>query len=173
MEAIQGKCKILMFRLLSEATKQSAAKLALQTEHSFNYSRNSNSTQTKDGAVNSGGGLETTISIEAVSSRDEVNQMLKNSVLEGNKLEVWEIDLDGKKDPEGKYPALYARGDLGSWEVPANVEDLETISTEMSVDGKPVPGFVTLTADQESEIQYAFRDISKYAEPEEEETTPS
>ncbi|EAE4828480.1 phage major tail protein, TP901-1 family [Listeria monocytogenes] len=167
MEAIQGKSKILMFRLLSEANTRAAAKLALQTEHSFSYSRNTNSTQTKDGAVNSGGGLETTISIEAVSSRDEINLMLKNSVIEGTKLEVWEIDLDGKKDASGKYPALYARGDLASWEVPANVEDLETISTEMNVDGKPVPGFVSLTEDQESEIQYAFRDITKYTDPEE------
>lgn len=152
-----GKDKILMFRKLGDKT--AATKLALQTEHSWNYERSTDVTKTKDGAVTSDGGLEVTLSIEAVSSADSVNKMLKDSVINGDILEVWEIDLAGQKSGS-KYPALYAQGKLSSWEVPANVEDLETVSTEMTIDGKPVEGFATLTAEQEATIQYAFADTT-------------
>lgn len=152
-----GKNKILMFRKLGE--KSAAAKLALQTEHSWSYERSTDVTKTKDGAVSSDGGLEVTLSIEAVASADDLNKMLKDSVINGDVLEVWEIDLAGQKSGV-KYPALYAQGKLSSWEVPSNVEDLETISTEMTINGKPVEGFATLTADQEAAIQYAFADTT-------------
>lgn len=152
-----GKNKILMFRKLGDKT--AAAKLALQTEHKWKYERKNDSTATKDGSVVSDKGLEVTLSIEAVTSRDDVNKMLKNSVVNGEKLEVWEIDLAGEKQGE-KYPALYAQGALSSWEVPDNVEDLETLSTEMTIEGKPVEGYATLTDSQVKEINYAFKDTT-------------
>lgn len=152
-----GKNKILMFRKLGDKT--AAAKLALQTEHKWKYERKNDSTATKDGSVVSDKGLEVTLSIEAVTSRDDVNKMLKKSVVNGEKLEVWEIDLAGEKQGE-KYPALYAQGALSSWEVPDNVEDLETLSTEMTIEGKPVEGYATLTASQVEEINYAFKDTT-------------
>lgn len=152
-----GKDKILMFRKLGDKT--AAAKLALQTEHKWSYERDSDVTKTKDGAVTSDGGLEVTLEIEAVATSDDLNKMLKQSVIDGFKLEVWEIDLAGKKTGN-KYPALYAQGKLSNWEVPSNVEDLETISTELTVDGKPVEGLATLTSEQEAAIQYAFKDTT-------------
>lgn len=152
-----GKNKILMFRKLGDTT--AAAKLALQTEHKWKYERKNDSTATKDGSVVSDKGLEVTLSIEAVTSRDDVNKMLKKSVVDGEKLEVWEIDLAGEKQGK-KYPALYAQGALSSWEVPDNVEDLETLSTEMTIEGKPVEGYATLTASQVEEINYAFKDTT-------------
>lgn len=153
-----GKDRILMFRKLGD--KNAAAKLALQTEHSWNYERSNEATKTKDGAVVSDGGLEVTLQIEAVASRDELNKMLLDSVLNGDKLEVWDIDLAGVKDKSGKYPAKYAQGSLSNWEVPANVEELATISTEMAIDGKPVDGYATLTAEQQEAIRYAFQDTT-------------
>lgn len=158
--ANRGKDKILMFRKLGD--KKAAAKLALQTEHKWKYERKSDSTATKDGSIISDKGLEVTLSIEAVATRDELNLMLKDSVVNGYKLEVWEIDLAGDKQ-ESKYPALYAQGSLNSWEVPENVEDLETVSTEMAIEGKPVTGYATLSDAQIAEINYAFTDTTEIA----------
>ena len=152
-----GKDKILMFRKLGDKT--AAAKLALQIEHKLKYARSNDVKKTKDGAVTSDGGLEATLELEAVSSRDELNLMLEKSVTEGYKLEVWEIDLAGTQKA-GKYPAKYMQGSLSSWEVPANVEDLITISTEMTIDGKPVDGYATLTEAQQKAVQYAFADTT-------------
>lgn len=159
--AVNGKDKVLMFRKLGD--KAAAAKLALQTNHKWEYERSNDSKKTKDGAVTSNGGLEVSLSIEAISSRDEVNELLANSVKDGFKVEVWEIDLAGEKQG-GKYPALYAQGSLGKWEVPSDVEDLEEISTEMTIDGKPQAGYVTLTDDHVKEINYAFRDVTAITE---------
>ena len=159
IQAIYGKDKILMFRLLSEATAKPASKLALQTSHTITYERDSEQTQTKDGAINTGKGLTVSVDIEAVSSKDEVNTLLMDSVLKGEKLECWEIDLS-EPSSEGKYSALYMQGSLDSWELPADVEELASFSTTLHVDGQPQPGEVTLSPEQEAEIMYAFRDIT-------------
>ena len=58
---ILGKVKILKFRRLVDASKQGAARLALQIEHTINYEANTDSQMTKDGPVNYSGGLTTTI----------------------------------------------------------------------------------------------------------------
>lgn len=152
-----GKDKILMFRKLGDKT--AAAKLAFQIDHKLKYERSNDVKKTKDGAVTSDGGLEVKLELEAVSSRDELNTMLERSVLDGFKLEIWEIDLAGTPK-QGKLPAKYMQGSLASWEVPANVEDLITISTEATIDGKPVDGYATLTEEQQKAIQYAFTDTT-------------
>lgn len=156
-EAQLGKNKILMFRKYGDT--KAAAKLALQTEHKWEYSRDADTTKTKDGAVVADGGLETTLSINAIGTKDEVNEMLKQSVVDGFKVEVWEIDFTDKKT-NGKYGALYAIGRLSSWEVPANVEELVEIESEMSVEGKPQAGEATLSDEQIREIQYTFQDTT-------------
>lgn len=152
-----GKDKILMFRKLGD--KNAAAKLALQTEHTLTYERSNDVTKTKDGAVTSDGGLEVKLEINAISTKDEVNEMLANSVIEGYKVEIWEIDLSTNRS--GQCDALYMQGSLGSWEVPANVEENVTISTEVTIDGKPAKGKVTLSTEEQNTILYAFKDITR------------
>jgi len=154
---ILGKDKVLKFRLLEEAEQKKAAKLALQVEHTITYDTNSDSQQTKDGPVNYSGGLTSAIELTAVSTRDEVNEMLRRSVVEGKVLEVWEIDL-GAETTNGKYPAKYGQGILSEWEEPANVEEAAQFTTTLNIDGFLQEGTVEMSADELEEIQYAFRD---------------
>lgn len=163
-KAQHGKDFILAFRLLKDAKTKKGTKLGLQIEHELTYNRDSDTTQTKDGAVVTPKGLECTLSLTAVSTGDEVNEMLMQSVVNGHKLEIWEIDLSSK-DADNKYKAKYMRGNLGEWALPRNVEDLVEISTEASIDGVPVDGLLTLTSEQEEQIAYAFRDLSEVTEP--------
>lgn len=155
-EAVQGKDRILMFRVKGD--KKAATKLSFQTEHTWKYERKAESTKTKDGAVVSDGGLEVTLEIKGISSRDELNITLANSVIQGQELEIWDIDLAGKKNSNGQYPAKYAIGKLSSWEVPANVEELSELSTEAFITGCPVDGYATLSNEQVQAIQYVFAD---------------
>lgn len=158
--SIHGKDKILMFRNLKDAKSKEAAKLALQTSHTLTYERNADFTQTKDGALSSPGVLETTLEIEAVTTVDPVNLMLEKSVIDGDVLEIWEINYGAGKDEQGKYSAKYMRGRLSNWELPADADDFATVSCSISVDGIPQEGKVTLSAEQESEIKYAFKDLT-------------
>ena len=157
-EAQFGKNRILYFRKLGEAT--AGAKLALQTEHEWSYERSVDSMQTKDGAITTGGGLEISLDISAISTSDEINTMLMDSVIEDYALEVWDVHLDEPGEGENKFKAKYAQGRLDSWSVPSPVEDPIELSTTMKIDGKPQDGEVTVSiADQET-IRYAFKDLT-------------
>lgn len=157
---IYGRDKILAVRRLKDATTTAGVRLALQIEHTLNYERDSEQKQTKDGPINTDGGLTVTLSLTAVATKDAVNTLMRQSVIDGDKLEFWEIDLSSG-DGTGEYDALYMRGNLVSWDAPANVEDTVDISTEANIDGKPVEGKVTLTEEQEEQIQYAFFGLEK------------
>lgn len=165
MEMLLGKNRILLFRKLSESD-QSAAKLSFQIEHTFSYSRAMDRIVTKDGAKIKVGELESVVPLNALMGKDDpVFKMIQEAMIKGEKLELWEVTVDeDMKDEEGKYPAVYAQGYLDTFEVPANVEDEVNISTNFNVDLEPQFGFATLTNEQESLVQYAFRDVTPYNE---------
>lgn len=154
---IWGKDKVLKFRLLDDAGTKKAAKLALQISHSIKYDASVEGKKTKDGQINYSKGMTTTIDMTALSTRDEVNTLLSESVKKQKVLEVWEIDL-GAEPQGGKYPARYGRGLLTTWEEPADVESAAEFSTTMNIDGELQDGMVEVTNDELIEVQYAFQD---------------
>ncbi|MDV4829880.1 phage major tail protein, TP901-1 family [Enterococcus faecium] len=165
-EALQGKQVILMVRRLDEAKSKAAMKPLFQIEHSVSYERSLDATQTKDGAVNSDGGLEVTLSLQGLASKDATNEYMLQAVKDGAVMEFWSIDLteEGKTENAGKYKAEYMRGKVASWEVPYNVEDLVEISTEANIDGIPQSGFATVAKEVIEQAQYAFTDTVKAGE---------
>lgn len=166
-EMQKGKNRILLFRRMKDSGTE-AAKLVFQTGHTFSLSRSIDKVSTKDGSVNKSGELETEVSIEAIQAKnDPVAQMLRDSVINDEKLELWEVTIDEDLKTEGgKYPAVYAQGQLDSWEWTADTEDESTISSTFHIELKPQFGEATLTAEQEKAAQYAFRDTEAVvAEP--------
>lgn len=161
-EATQGKQVILLVRRLDEAATKAAAKPLFQIEHSISYERSLDTTQTKDGAVNSDGGLEVTLSLTGLASKDDENEYMKKAVKDGAIMEFWSVDLsqEGTSGNEGKYKAEYMRGKVASWEVPYNVEDLVEISTEANIDGVPQEGYATVEASIIEKAQYVFADTT-------------
>lgn len=155
-----GKDKILAIRKLSDATTAEGIKLALQIEHTLTYERDTEQKQTKDGAINTDGGLSVELELTAVSTKDEANDLMRDSVVNGEVVEFWEIDLSSKDD-QGQYDALYMRGVVTSWESPASVEDTIDISTTVPIEGVPIAGKVTLTEEQSQQLQYAFFGLEK------------
>lgn len=158
-----GKNRILMFRQWSKRGEAGATKLALQTKHEWKYEAKSDSTDTKDGTINSPATPAVTLDIEAISSLDDVNTMLKDSVVNQEKLEVWDINLADKKE-DGKFGATYAQGYMTSWDVPSEVGKLDELKTAMNIDQIPQDGEATISAEQAKEIQYTFADTAKVAE---------
>ena len=161
-EATQGKQVILLVRRLDEAKTKAAAKPLFQIEHSISYERSLDTTQTKDGAVNSDGGLEVTLSLTGLASKDDANEYMKKAVKDGAIMEFWSVDLSqkGTSGDAGKYKAEYMRGKVASWEVPYNVEDLVEISTEANIDGVPQEGYATVAEDVIAKAQYVFADTT-------------
>lgn len=167
--AKQGKNIILLYRLLTKAKDEAAWKLAFQTDHSSEKTRDYNTTPTKDGPVGALAAVEyslsaTSIAADGDSHIDEMDDAFDN----GDIVEVWEIDKaeKGTGDNSDKYKAKYLRAYLTSFSYEPNSEDALELSLEFGVFGKPQKGFATLTDEQADVVQYVFKDTIK------EETAP-
>ena len=95
-EVMQGKDRILLVRRLDEAATK-AMKPLFQIEHEWEFSRESSGTQTKDGVANAVSGLEVTLSLSGLASRDDENLYMKDAVEDGILMEFWDVDLKGEK----------------------------------------------------------------------------
>lgn len=169
----EGKYKILLFRRFEDRHKEKATRLVFQTDHTFEFNRAIDSFVTKDGRAIKPGELESAVSISAIQATgDPTAEMLMQSVIEGEKLELWEVNIDPKaKDENGEYPAIYARGYLDNWSIPSPAEGEATIDSNFVVDLKPQFGRTSLDAELEEAVQYAFHDVFEAKEEGEGEVT--
>lgn len=165
--AKQGKNIILLYRLLTKAKEEAAWKLAFQTEHSSEKTRDFNTTPTKDGLVGALAEAEYTLSATSIAADgdshiDEMDDAFDN----GDIVEVWEIDKaeKGTGDNSEKYKAKYLRAHLTSFSYEPNSEDALELSLEFGVFGKPQKGYATLTEEQAEVVQYVFKDTTKEVE---------
>src|SRR5690625_7199542 len=105
-EMLQGKNKILLFRNMKNQS-ENAAKLVFQTEHTFSYSRELDAITTKDGKVIKVGELESEVEINAIQAKkDPVAEMLGDAVIDGERLELWEVNIDPELEEHGKFQAF-------------------------------------------------------------------
>lgn len=72
MQAAKGSKQFLLFRLLKDQATKAGAKLAFQTEHDLTETKDSESTNTKDGILQTTGALETEISATSILDRKSV-----------------------------------------------------------------------------------------------------
>lgn len=158
---LDGKNKILLFRELANQNTE-AAKLSFQTSHTFEFTRDAEAVVTKDGTIRRLSELESSVTgIEAIQAKDDpVAKMLLDAVIEGNKLELWEVTVDEDlKNEEGLYPAVYCQGYLTSWSTDNGVDD-PTASGDFAIELVPQFGFATLTEEQQDAVQYMFMDTT-------------
>ena len=162
--AKQGKNIILLYRLLNKAKDEAAWKLAFQTDHSSEKTRDFNTTPTKDGSVGALAEAEYSLSATSIAADgdphiDEMDDAFDNADI----VEVWEIDKAEKGTGENadKYKAKYLRAYLTSFSYEPNSEDALELSLEFGVFGKPQKGYATLTDDQADVVQYVFKDTVK------------
>lgn len=156
---LEGKNKILLFRMLKDADKE-AAKLSFQKSHTFDFTRDADAIVTKDGTIRKLNDLESEVTgIEAVQAKeDPVATMLLDALFDGEKLELWEVTVDEDLKEEDKYPAIYCQGYLTSWSTDNGAEDEATYSGDFAIELIPQFGFATLTEEQQEAAQYAFKD---------------
>lgn len=159
--AKKGIDSILLFRLLSDASKADGAKLAFQTEHSTEKSRDTNSVKTKDGVLQSVGGIEVSITATTIMAEDdELVAKLETAMDKGELVEVWEIEKNAKKKDD-KFESVYYQGYLTSFKKTKNAEDLIELELEFAVNGTGVKGYATLNNSQAEVVQYEFADTTK------------
>ena len=166
-EAKKGIDVILLYRLLKNESKEAAWKMAFQTEHNNGKSRDSDSTATKDGAIQNLAAIEydfSATSIVAVgdSHVEELDEAFDNAEL----IEIWEIDKAEKGTVEnvGKYKATYFQGYVSSFSKTPNAEDALELELEFAINGMGQKGYATLTDNQAEVVSYIFKDTVKVEE---------
>lgn len=158
LTAKQGKDIILLYRVLSKASTEAAWKLAFQTEHSNEKTRDYNTTATKDGPVGALAEVEYSLSAKSIAANGDPHlDEMDKAFDDGEIIEVWEIDK-AEKGSDGKYKAKYLRAYLTSFSYEPNSEDALELSLEFGVFGKPQKGQATLTEEQANVVQYVFKD---------------
>ena len=157
----KGIYVILLYRELAKQAEESAKVVTYQTEHTFGMSRNTDSTETKDGTAQTVGAIEYDFSSTALYDRDsDTTKMLYDAFMANKEVEVWIIDKL-KKDTEGKkFEAKYMHALISSYEETAAAEDNVEVSLEYAVQMVHQDGYATLTAEQEKQVQYAFEDTT-------------
>ncbi|WP_136116593.1 phage major tail protein, TP901-1 family [Streptococcus pyogenes] len=182
LEAKQGIHSILLFRLLKEASNGAATKLAFQTEHEVGKSRDVDGQKTKDSIIQSVGALEYDFKATSILAKgDELAAKLEKAMEDGELVEIWDIDSEetskngdsgnklakvwginntGTSGGNGKYLATYYQGYISSFSAKKNAEENIEIEMEFAINGVGKKGFATLTEQQKTAVQYAFKDTT-------------
>lgn len=159
-KAKKGIDIILLYRLLKNAKTEAAFKLAFQTEHSNEISRDSDPQKTKDGNIQNLGAVEYEFSAKSIAAKgDKHIDELKDALLKGEIIEIWEIDK-AEKNEANKYKAAYYQGYVTKFSTNPNSEDSVELELEFSINGEGQNGYATLTDEQAKVVQYVFKDTT-------------
>lgn len=158
-QAVQGKRLIYLFRKLSDAATKAGMVMAFTTENERTMSKDSDTTATKDGSINTPGVLEHELSATAILAQgDSMANDLEDALENGDLMEVWEVNLDEPADTDGKFAGKYFQGYLTEFGLSSSAEDHAEYSTSFALNGAGVRGEVTVTAEQQEAAAYAFKD---------------
>lgn len=160
MEAIQGSKIIYLYRLLEEQQTEDAFRLAFVTEDSISYSKDADSTVTKDGTIRTPSAVEIEKPMTCILSQgDTVIDKLKNAMLNDKVVELWEANLaEPVTGQTNKFKGTYFQGYITSYEKTSNAEDMVEIQMTIGVNGKGADGNVTVSASQQDDASYVFTD---------------
>lgn len=162
--ALQGIAVVWMYRVAKDETKEAAWGLAYTTENGYSKSKDSDSTATKDGAVVTPSGGETTANATTLYKIGDKNIDKMEDAFDKNELmQLWRINT--KEKGEGadadKFKAKYFEGYLTSFEETDTAEDNVEYSLEFGLNGNGVNGYATFDLENATAEAYKFKDTAK------------
>lgn len=158
--AVQGSKIVYLYRLLEEQATADAFRLAYVTEDSISYSKDADSTVTKDGTIRTPSAVEIEKPMTCILSKGDTDiDKLKNAMLNDKVIELWEANLDEPVlNMTNKFKGTYFQGYITSYEKTSNAEDMVEVQMTIGVNGKGADGNVTVTASQQDDASYTFVD---------------
>lgn len=157
-QVLQGMDTLAYIRLLKNAATEEGQLIPYQTSLSFDPQRDSDTTQTKNGAVGTSGSLETEIEVEFVNNISKVSDDLYDALIKNEKVEIWVVNIS-RKNSEGKVFSWYAQGSVTEDSNDNDPDDNSTRDVTFSVDGEPQRGWLELPASAKEELAYVFRGL--------------
>ena len=158
VQVLSGRDVILFFRERALHATEDAAKLRFQTEHSIAKEKETESTQTKDGIVNSISDGENTADITSLAYKDDTQTLTTWETLEdcfdrNALMEMWQVDITGVTAEAPEVKATYFQGYFTSFEQSNPADGNVELSYSFAINGKGVKGTDTLTEAQLAAVQ--------------------
>lgn len=162
-EAVHGKKVVYLFRVLKNAAAKDACALAFTTENGKSISKDSDTTETKDGAIRTPGAAEIEITATTLLAvGDTMYDELVEAMLNNDIVEIWEANIaEPVENGQNKFKGTYYQGYLTEFEETSNAEDFVECSTTFAINGTGAKGEVTVSAEQQEVANYVFKDTSK------------
>lgn len=160
----KGQNTVLFFQDMDDtSTNGNDLRLAFQTSHSISRERSTTEEETKDGTLKDAGSENASIDITSYVVRDDAtHQLLKDAYVSNREIQAWEVDITEESET-GKYPATYMQGRLTNYNTSANADGYTELSTTFAVNLSPRDGSVSLSPEQFTAVQYAFKDFGELA----------
>lgn len=162
-EAVKGSKLVYLYRVLEDAAKEAGTVFAYVTENTLTESKDTETTVTKDGPINTPG--ESEIELESTSLLavgDTMYAKMRKAMRENKVIEIWEANLAEPADTgENKFKGTYYQGYLTEFEKASSAEDYVEVSTTFKINGVGAEGDVTVTTEQQAIADYVFRDTTK------------
>jgi len=162
-DAVKGKRIVYLFRRYDSRTTKTGLAVAFVTDNERSLERDSDSVETKDGSVASGGSLSHTISanyLEAVNSDGMTSDDLEQAIIDDAKMEIWEANLDDAGTTSGKFKGKYFQGKITSWNRQSPADDMAEGEVEFLINGGGASGDVTVSASVIDAASYVFADTT-------------
>ena len=160
VEALAGKRMVSYFRLLENASKEDAEIVPLEGDSSISFKRDSKSTATKSGNINTSSGLTAEIDQTFYEGISKVSDQFYDAILDDKIIEYWLVDLD-RVNTDGKYWAIYARCNVTEDKPSFKTDSTAERNPKMNVIGTPRRGYTALSDYDKGMLDYAFRGIGK------------
>ena len=162
-EAVQGKKIIYLYRILEEAATADGTVLAFTTENERTKSKDADSTATKDGSIRTPGVAEVEITATSILSKGDTLVDKLESALDNDKvIEIWEVNLaEPVHTGANKFKGKYFQGYLTELGITSSAEDFTEVSLTFGINGNGADGEVTVSAEQQEQASYVFKDAVK------------
>ena len=163
-EVVHGKQIVYLFRPHKNIATEDGTTIAFTTENERTKSSDSDSTQTKDGAIVAVSDPEVEITATALlavgdEKIDELEEALDNHDL----MDIWEANLAEAATGTNKFKGRYFQGYVSELDISSNADDNAEVSLTFAINGKGVKGDVTVTTEQQEVASYVFIDTPKNA----------
>lgn len=162
-EAVQGTKIVYLYRVAKNAATKEGMQIAYTTENERTKSKDADSTATKDGSIRTPGAAEVEITATSILAKgDTLIDELEDAMDDNELIEVWEVNLMEPADTgENKFKGMYFQGYITEISKTSSAEDFVEISLTFGINGTGERGEVTVSAAQQKEASYVFKDTVK------------
>jgi TP901-1 family phage major tail protein len=160
-EAVHGSKLIYLYRILEEAATNAATVIMLSTEDEISFSKDFESTSTKDGAILTPGEEEVEKSgTSLLAVGDEMYDKIKQAMKENKKFEVWEVNLAEPGTGDNKFKSTYYQGYATEFTKTSASDSHVECETTFKLQGFGADGEATVTQEQQEIAAYQFKDTT-------------